>query len=72
MFPQFRGQGMNPLLVTFILGTMATEGAGRAFIEAAEWNEAQLSSLAKTPFHRLGMARKTTILGRTLVMWDKN
>jgi ribosomal protein S18 acetylase RimI-like enzyme len=72
VFTQYRGQGMNPFLVTSILSILATEGAGRAFIEAGEWNQAQLTSLAKTPFRRLGMARKFTIWGRTIVLWDKN
>jgi ribosomal protein S18 acetylase RimI-like enzyme len=72
VFPQYRGQGMNPTLVTSILRALTAEGAGRAFIEAAEWNQAQLSSLTKTPFRRLGMARKSTLFSRTLVLWDKN
>jgi ribosomal protein S18 acetylase RimI-like enzyme len=71
VFPQFRGRGMNPFLVNHILQSLATEKAGRAFIEAAEWNQPQLSSLTKTPFHRLGMAGKWTILGRTMVRWGK-
>jgi ribosomal protein S18 acetylase RimI-like enzyme len=72
VFPQYRGQGMNPFLVTHILRSLAAEGADRAFIEAAEWNEAQLSSLAKTPFRRLGCARKSTIFGCTIVWWAEN
>jgi ribosomal protein S18 acetylase RimI-like enzyme len=72
VFPQFRGQGMNPLLVTHILRSLAGECTGRAFIEAAEWNEAQLSSLGKTPFRRLGAARKSTILHRTIVCWAED
>jgi len=72
VFPQYRGQGMNPLLVTRILQGLATEGASRALIEAAEWNQAQLSSLAKTPFRRLGLARKLTIFDRTIVCWADN
>jgi len=58
VFPEFRGNGFNPLLVTFILGSMAVEGSGRAFIEAAEWNTAQLSSLRKTPFRQVAWAKK--------------
>jgi hypothetical protein len=45
------------------------EVTGRAFIEAAEWNQPQLSSLTKTPFRRLGRARKSIIFGRTVVHW---
>ncbi|MGA2071878.1 MAG: GNAT family N-acetyltransferase [Terriglobia bacterium] len=73
VFPQYRGRGMNPLLVTYILQSLAAEGAGRAFIEAAEWNQPQLSSLFKTPFRCLGKAWKLTFLGRTIVYyWAKN
>jgi ribosomal protein S18 acetylase RimI-like enzyme len=59
VFPQYRGQGINPFLVTHILRSLAGECSGRAFIEAAEWNQAQLSSLTKTPFRRLGLAKKS-------------
>jgi len=69
VFERYRGRGINPLLVTSILHRLAADGADRAFIEAAEWNRAQLSSLGKTPFRRLGCARKSTILGQTFVHW---
>jgi ribosomal protein S18 acetylase RimI-like enzyme len=72
VFPQYRGQGMNPFLVTHILGAIAGECGGRAFIEAAEWNEAQLSSLRKTPFRHMGWARKSPIFHRTVVSWAQN
>jgi hypothetical protein len=72
VFPQYRGCGMNPLLVRYILRELAEECRGRAFIESAEWNHAQLASLGKTPFHRMGWARKFTILGRTTVFWKEN
>jgi ribosomal protein S18 acetylase RimI-like enzyme len=69
VFPQYRGQGINPFLVTHILHSMTGECGGRAFIEAAEWNEAQLSSLRKTPFRCMGWAKKSTIFHRTIVCW---
>jgi ribosomal protein S18 acetylase RimI-like enzyme len=72
VFAQFRGRGINPFLVNHILQILAAARAGRGFIEAAEWNRAQLSSLAKTPFHRLGLARKFTIFGRTFVWWRED
>ena len=62
---------MNPILVGNILGSLAREAAGRALIEAAEWNHAQLSSLAKTPFRCLGAAKKSTIFGHSVVRWSK-
>jgi GNAT superfamily N-acetyltransferase len=72
VFPQYRGRGVNPFLVSYILNGVATECRGRAFIEAAEWNQAQLASLRRTPFHRLGSAGKFTIWRRTIVYWGAN
>jgi len=72
VFPQYRGRGLNPLLVAGILRSLANDCGGRAFIEAAEWNQAQLSSLARTPFRRLGWARKMTLFGRTIVWWGED
>jgi GNAT superfamily N-acetyltransferase len=71
VFPQYRGRGVNPFLVNSILRSLAAECGGRAFIEAAEWNRAQLASLSRTPFHRLGRARKFTIF-RTMVRWEES
>ena len=71
VFPQYRGRGINPLLVTHILRNLSTACGGRAFIEAAEWNEAQLSSLRKTPFLNLGLVRSFTFFGHTVVFWGK-
>jgi GNAT superfamily N-acetyltransferase len=69
VLPPYRGRGINPYLVGEILVGLATDCLGRAFIEAAEWNGAQLSSLRKTPFRLLGLARSFTVLGRTFVSW---
>lgn len=69
VFPPYRGRGINPFLVGHILFTLAAQRQGRAFIEAGEWNEAQLASLQKTPFRRYGLVRSYTICGRTFVAW---
>lgn len=71
IFPQYRGRGLNPLLVNVILASLSAECRGRAYIEAAEWNRAQLASLTRTPFHRFGSARRLTILRRTMVWWSE-
>jgi hypothetical protein len=72
VFSQYRGRGLNPLLVTQILHNLSGECHGRAFIEAAEWNQAQLASLRRTPFRLLGSARKFRVLGHTIVLWAGN
>jgi ribosomal protein S18 acetylase RimI-like enzyme len=70
IFPRYRGRGLNPLLVAHILNKLVAEGGCcQAFIEAAEWNEAQLSSLRKTPFRCLGKVRKLTLFGHSFVRW---
>ena len=69
VFPQHRGQRMNPFLVNHILRSLTTESSGRAFIEAAEWNKSQLSSLRRTPFRSFGRARKWTAVGHHVVWW---
>jgi hypothetical protein len=72
VFPRYRGRGVNPYLVGQILDCFATNCRGRAFIEAAEWNNAQLSSLQKTSFRCLGSVRSFTILGHKWVSWIGN
>jgi ribosomal protein S18 acetylase RimI-like enzyme len=71
VFPEFRGQGINPQLVTYILDQLAAESRTRAYIEAAVSNHNQLKSLSKTGFHVLGIARKASFFGRTFVEWKK-
>jgi len=70
VFPKYRGRAIDWCLMTQILGSLATDGLSRAFGEAAEWNQASLSSFQMTPFRRLGMARKVTVFGLTIVCWD--
>jgi hypothetical protein len=72
VFPQYRGRGVNPLLVNYILSSMASECHARAFIEAAEWNVSQLASLRRTPFRQLGSARKLTFFRHTIVCFHEN
>jgi hypothetical protein len=51
------------------LETIAGEGRRRAFIEAAEWNTAQLSSLRRTPFQEFAVARKRGLFGKPSMVW---
>jgi hypothetical protein len=72
VFPKFRGRAIHWFLVAHILHKIKAEGVARAFGDAAEWNQASLSSYKMTPFHRLGCARKLTIFGRTIVCWAES
>jgi ribosomal protein S18 acetylase RimI-like enzyme len=70
VFPEFRGKNVNPSLVDYILHQMSGEGCTRAYIEVREWNKPQLNSLRKTRFQLLGVARKVSSFGRTIVEWS--
>ena len=71
VFPEYRGRRINPALVNHILASLASERRSRAFIEVAEWNTAQLSSLSRTPFQPVGRAWKWSVFGKTLVVWSR-
>ena len=71
VFPEFRGRGLNPSLVSQILEAISHENLSKAFIEAAAWNHPQLSSLKKTPFRRLGEARKFQFGKKPVVLWSR-
>ena len=71
VFPEFRGRGLNPALVLQILREISRENLSKAFIEAAAWNQPQLASLKKTPFQRLGMARKFHLGKWLVVLWSQ-
>jgi len=70
VFPQFRGRAMHWLLTSYILQTLAAEGAARAFADTGEWNQAQISSFKMTPFRRLGMVRTVALFGQTFSCWS--
>jgi len=72
VFPKYRGRAMDWVLVNHIISELAADGCKRAYGEAAEWNKASLSSFAMTSFRRLGLARKFTVLGHTLVGWNRD
>jgi hypothetical protein len=69
VFPRFRGRAMHWLLTAYVLQTLAAEGAGRAFADTHEWNQAQLSSFKMTPFRLFGMVRTFEIFGHKWVFW---
>jgi len=69
VFPEFRGQRLNPTLVGSILRELSATQRGRAFIECAVWNEPQLRSLARTPFQRFGTAANTAFSVALLFCW---
>lgn len=71
VFPEFRGRRINPQLVNYILDRLVEENRARAYIEVAEWNRPQITSLSRTGFQLMGMAHKFSLRGRNIVVWGK-
>ena len=69
IFPAYRGQRLNSVLMQHVLHALKTAGAQRAYIETAEWNEAELRSLDRSGFIRLGRGSRRARQGRTVVTW---
>jgi GNAT superfamily N-acetyltransferase len=69
--PECRGRGVNVGLINSILETISHEGAKRALIECATWNEAQIRSLKKTPFVRYATVSKWTLRTKSILIWKR-
>ena len=71
VFPEYRGQGINPRMINHIAHELKKEGITRLFIGSKVWNKAQLRSIAKTNFHELGTTRTLRIFGRFITVWQR-
>ncbi|NIQ15925.1 MAG: GNAT family N-acetyltransferase, partial [Candidatus Dadabacteria bacterium] len=58
IFKEYRGKGINRLLIGSTLFELKRRGMVRAFIETGIWNKPEIRSLAKTEFNKLGMGSK--------------
>ncbi|MDB6093009.1 MAG: GCN5-related N-acetyltransferase [Verrucomicrobia bacterium] len=69
VFPEFRGRGINTILLAQMLHDLGNEGVTRCHIECAAWNKAQIRSLGKTPFMFYAEVVRIPVgdKGRTLV-----
>lgn len=69
IFAEFRGQGLNPLLIDYIMCNLKKQGVNRAYIDIRMWNAANIRSITKTKFKKIGIARKVILLGKVFVIW---
>jgi GNAT superfamily N-acetyltransferase len=67
--PEFRGCGVNVVLMMEVLTRLNEEQVRCAHLECAAWNAAQLRSLSRTVFRRNGVASMVRVFGRSLVIW---
>jgi GNAT superfamily N-acetyltransferase len=69
VFPAYRGNRLNSLLMGHVLEALKTAGFQRAYIETGEWNKAELRSLNRIGFIRLGCGKKSARQRKSVVTW---
>jgi GNAT superfamily N-acetyltransferase len=70
-FEEYRGRGLYPLLMNFVLGKLKSEGISRMVGELYSTNSASLRGLKKTYYHSFGLAKKFRIFGRNITIWSQ-
>ena len=71
IFKDYRGGGINTVLIERVLLELKNMGAIRAFISTNLRNKAEQRSLGKTSFKKFALARKFHILNRDISIWSK-
>lgn len=71
VFPEFRGRGVNPQMIQHILVELKKEGVTRMYISCKVDNKANLRSIPKTSFRRIGTVREFRFFGRRLLYWSR-
>ena len=71
IFSDYRGRGLNIILIEYALSGLRSMGLVRAFIDTNLRNTAEIRSLAKTSFNDFGLARKIHFGGRDITIWSK-
>ena len=69
IFPEYRGEGLNVKMINSILGKIKELNISRVFIGAGIWNRAQLNSLKKTHFQKVGIVRKYRLFNSYVTIW---
>jgi len=69
IFTEFRGRGLNPLLIDYIMCNLKKQGVSRVYIDIRMWNAANIRSITKTRFKKIGVAKKIVVLGKVFVIW---
>ncbi len=71
VFRDYRGQGINPFLINYVVFELKKKGVIRAFIETSEINKPEIRSLSKTSFTELGRAGRLHLPGWNITIWSK-
>ena len=71
VFPSYRGRGINPEMIHKIAHELKKDGITRIFIGSKIWNTAQLRSILKTSFIKLGTVRMFHFFGKHITVWER-
>jgi hypothetical protein len=69
IFAQFRGKRLNCVLMRHVLAALKAAEFQRAYIETGEWNDAELRSLDRIGFVRIGCGTRRSRQRRHIVTW---
>lgn len=70
-FEEYRGRGLYPLLMNFVLGKLKSEGVSRIVGELYASNTSSIRGLEKTYYHMFGKARRFHLFGRNITIWSQ-
>lgn len=66
----FRGHGLFPALIHYILGELKKEGVVRAYVETNRANTAAVRVFEKISVKKMATARKYRLFGRNITIWN--
>ena len=69
VFPEYRGQGIMPILMNQTILELVRKGIERIYVECKVWNHASYRGISKTCAIELGTARAIRMRSRTIVVW---
>jgi len=69
IFPEFRGKGLNVIIMKYILYNLKKDGVTRTYRVAQVWNQSSLIFLSKCHFKHYGTAHKFHILRKDITVW---
>ena len=69
IFPEYRGRGINPTMLKLMFLEMKKSGINRIYLVIKEWNHANIKSVQKADFKKIGIAKEINILGKKIIIW---
>jgi ribosomal protein S18 acetylase RimI-like enzyme len=71
VFSEYRGRGINTILINSVMFYLKQMGLLRCYIETGTWNKPEQRSLAKTYFAEIGIVSTFKVFKRHYTVWYK-